>query len=298
LALASQARFWPQPLVDTGPIGTGWSTAADLFADSAAVDDLLAYQKSFTPDLDRKGQAAYAIGEYSHMFAISAAAPFVGFGLVPDLSPHNYALRFDTRPMQHNGRIVQERLPRVRFVNVTVSADSQAFAGHTDVREIVDRATLCERLRRQVEAHFEPLVAALHEKSGLSRSALWRLVGDSLSQRFLDAGERYGRPDSAKAAALAVLKQEGSPLSNRQMHYFDIDIRDDKHPERVLLSRTYRARGGCCRFYTVEGGHLCSSCVLQDAEQRVINIERKLRQRLGLAAPDADTGVANSSAPV
>jgi Ferric iron reductase FhuF-like transporter len=215
LALAAQVKFWPQPLTDAGPVGMGWITAADLFADSAAIDDLFAYQRSFTPDLDLKGQAAYAIGEYSYMFAITAAAPFVGFGLVPDLSPRNYALRFDTRPIQHNDRTVQERLARVRFLDTTVSTDNQAFTGHADVQDIVDRAMLCERLRHQVEAHFEPIVAALRKKSGLSRNALWRLVGDSLSQLFLDAGQCFGCVESAKVAALAILKQDGSPLNNR-----------------------------------------------------------------------------------
>ena len=298
LALAAQAKFWPEPKTDVGVIAPGWVTASAIFGDSAAVDDLLAYQTEFTPDLDRKGQAAYLITEYSYMFAITAAAPFVGFGLVPDFSAEKYALRFESRPVKHNGRIVQERLARVRFLEPKVVTDNQAFAGDPDTLEFVDRAALCERLRVATEAHFKPLVEVLHAKSRLSRNALWRLVGDSLAVLFLDAGQRFGRVEDAKAAGLAILKQEGSPLANRQMHFFDIAVRDEEDPEQIVLSRTFRARGGCCRFYTVEGGHLCSTCVLQDPVERDIKLENKLRQRLGLRPLVAGTGVANPDTPV
>ena len=159
-----------------------WATAAELFSDPAAIDDMPAYQRSFTPDLDRKGQAAYAIGDYSYMFAIAAVVPFVGFGLLPDFSLHNFALGYDARPIDHKGRSVEERRVRARFLDARVDTDNEAHATHPDTREVVDRATLCERLRRQIEDHFEPLVEALHAKSRLSRNALWRLAGDSLSQ--------------------------------------------------------------------------------------------------------------------
>ena len=66
------------------------------------------------------------------------------------------------------------------------------------------------------------------------------------------------------------------------MHYFDIEVRDESQPDRVLMCITYRAPGGCCRFYTVEGGHLCSTCVLHDPEGRYAKLEAKLRNRLGL----------------
>ena len=116
LALAEQARQWPEPKIDVGLFEPGWVTAASLFANPDAIDDMLAHEVAFTPDLDRKGQAAYVITEYSYMFAITAAVPFVRFGLVPDFSADKYALRFEYRPVKHNGRIAQERLARVRFL--------------------------------------------------------------------------------------------------------------------------------------------------------------------------------------
>ena len=103
----------------------------------------------------------------------------------------------------------QERLARVRFLEPKPVTDNQAFAGDPDVRELVDRAALCERLRMATEAHFTPLVEVLHAKSRLSRNALWRLVGDSLGAMFLNAGQRFDRLEDAKAAAMAILKQDG-----------------------------------------------------------------------------------------
>ncbi|WP_442580069.1 (2Fe-2S)-binding protein [Mesorhizobium sp. ASY16-5R] len=78
---------------------------------------------------------------------------------------------------------------------------------------------------------------------------------------------------------MTILKQPGSPLFNRQLHYFDLTLRDEG--QRELLSWTFRARGGCCRFYTVEGGKLCSTCVLKNAAERDNELLDAMRRRFG-----------------
>lgn len=261
--------------------GQAWTPAAQWLGDADEIDALLAYQRSFTPDLDAKGQAAYAIGDYSHMVASAFVPLMVGHRLVPDFSPAGIEIGFDTKPMEHRGRTVTERLARLRLVDPAFHTDDAALAENPSARWSADLAGV---FRGHVEALHGPLVAALNRKSGLSRNALWRLVGDSFSQLFLDAGRRFGRIDQAKGDAMAVLKAPGSPLTNRQMHYFDIELRNPADPGRVLACVTYRARGGCCRFYTVEGGHLCTTCVLQDPGARDALLEERLRRRLGLAA--------------
>ena len=97
-ALAAQSSYWREPRVDVGALEPGWVTAAALFDDHAAIDDLLDYQASFVKGMDRKSRAAALAADYSYMFAITAAPLFVGFGLVPDLSASSYALQFETRP--------------------------------------------------------------------------------------------------------------------------------------------------------------------------------------------------------
>lgn len=288
-ALALQAKVAPRAAADIGGLDAGWTRADRLFDDSAALDDMLDYQASFADDMDPKTRAAYHITEYSNRFALLAVAPYVGFGLVPDFRPASMALGHEP-PRLEKG---EERTTRLRFLSGT-AATTAVFVAR-GACEGVARQQLRELLRQGVEAHFRPLIAGLHRKTSLSESAMWRLVGDSLAARFLDAGQYFGRLEAAKADALALLKQPGSPLDNRQLHYFDVTVRDEADPERVLASRTFRSRGGCCRFYTVEGGHLCSTCVLQKPDERDRLIEAGMRRHLGLAG--AEGAVVNHHIP-
>ena len=135
--------------------------------------------------------------------------------------------------------------------------DNPDFAGDPDIRELVDRAALCERLRMMAEAHFTPLVEVLHAKTSLSRNALWRLVGDALAV-FLDAGQRFDRLDDAKATAMAILKQPGSPLANRQMHYFDVNVRDETEPDAYPGLRGPSGRAAAAVATTRSRADICA----------------------------------------
>lgn len=279
-ALRSCQRFWPSPeLVLDERDERHWMPCRRLSED-AQVDDLLAYQRSFTPDLDRKGQAAYAIGDVSHMLATAVVPLFVGFRMVPSLSLSALRIGFDTRSIKHRDGSAMERLWRIRFGLADLETDDGGLADKLGIEATPDLAGV---LRRSIEMLLAPLVQALHRRSGLSRNALWRLVTDSFSQLFLDAGRRFGRVEKAKADAMLVLKAPGSPLANRQMHFFDIEICSSEKPGRILASVAFRARGGCCRYYTVEGGHLCATCVLQNPAERDAKLRQYLRGRFGQA---------------
>jgi FhuF 2Fe-2S C-terminal domain len=272
-ALAAQGVFWPEPRVDVGPLEPGWMTAASLFANHAAIEDQLAYQASFFTRVDRKSSAAFLLSDYLSMFCVTAVPPLVGDGMVPDFAPDRYAMKFYSRPFEHDGRTAVMRRAHVRFLSDAVVAQG----GLGDV-------ALHTAFRDAAIAHLTPLVETLNARTGLPRSAMWRLVADALAVAFLDAGRRHERLDEAKAAAMAVLKHPGSPLTNRQLHYFDVTLRDDACPDRVLASYTFRARGGCCRFYRAEGGHLCSTCVLQTPAERERILKAGMRRKLGLPA--------------
>ncbi len=272
-ALAAQRAFWPEPCVDVGPLEPGWMTASALFANDAAIEDQLAYQASFFTRVDRRSAAAFLLSDYLSMFCVTAVPPLVGHGLVPDFAPDRYAMKFYSRPFEHDGRTAVMRRAHVRFLSDAIVAQG----GLGDV-------ALHTAFREAVIAHFTPLLEMLNARTGLPRSAMWRLVADALAVAFLDAGHRYERLDEAKAAAMAVLKHPGSPLTNRQLHYFDVTLRDETCPERVLASYTFRARGGCCRFYRAEGGHLCSTCVLQTPAERERILAAGMRRKLGLPA--------------
>lgn len=289
-AFAVLARHWRVPEADVGPIEPGFVPTATLFANDAFLGSMLARQQASTPGLDAKGAAAYLVTEYAGLIGIAAAVPFLSHGAVPDFDPTVCALAFEVGNRENDEEQAPPRV-RLRFL-------SSCFATDRDFPEIaasalrVDHPALCERLRLGIEAHFSPLIERLTLRTKLPRRAMWRLVADAVAVRFLEAGRRLGCEATAKADALAVLKAPGSPLANPQMHFFDIVIREDAPPRRVLAERTFRARGGCCRYYTVPGGSLCSTCVLLDARERDSKLEARMRHQLGLPAADGAHGAA------
>jgi hypothetical protein len=274
--------LWPSPRVEAGPLDDGWTTAAALFADDAALEDHLAYQGSFDEGVDRKSRAAFLMSDYCAMFCAVAVPLLVGGRIVPEFDPSRYALQFYTSEMEHDGHKATVRRAHVRLLSFAYATDEERLASHRDAQFLLDGAGLHQIFRWGVETHFTPLIRALNRLTGLPWSAMWRLVGDALGAAFLDAGRRYGCLEGAKAAAMAILKQVGSPLRNQQLHYVTITVRDDADPQRVLASYDFRARGGCCRYYLIEGKPLCTTCVLQHPATRDRLLERKMRRRLGL----------------
>lgn len=124
---------------------------------------------------------------------------------------------------------------------------------------------------------FAPLVLSLVDRSGLSRGALWRLIGDSFAGALLMQGKHAGREEEAMEMAYAALRDQQNPLHSRQTGFFRIDL-----PERPDIAEWFRARGGCCRYYTTEGGAYCSTCVLRDPESRGVLLRAHLRRKHGL----------------
>ena len=276
-ALAAQSAHWPEVRTGTGPLEPGWMTAASLFASDAAIEEYLRYEGSFHADMDRKTCAAAMMADYGYIFSTAVVPLFVGFGIVPDLSPRQFALHFHVTPIEHDGHVHEARRAHVRFLSPdiqTVRGTDPSCPGETGN---LDDDALCDLFRQSVEGHFHPLVGQLHARTNLARNALWRLVADAVAATFLDAGRRFGRIEEAKAAAMAILKQPGSPLCNRQLHYFDLTLSNEDCGE---ISHTFRARGGCCRHYTVDDGAVCPTCVLNTPERRDAELRMAMRQHV------------------
>ncbi|MFV0474009.1 MAG: (2Fe-2S)-binding protein [Pikeienuella sp.] len=276
-ALAAQARRWPRPETGIGPAEPGWPTLGEVYADPDLVERMLMAQARFTPGLDRKGQAAYLMTSHALAIGTVAAACFVGAGLAPRLGPEALALSVHVP-----GPEDREDDTAIRLLSAGFATDDAGLSDHPDAESLPGREALCARMRIELEAHFAPVVARLHAAAGLAKGALWRLAGDSVAGQFLDAGQRFRREPEARADALRILKHPGSPLANKEMHFFDIAFADPKRPEKTLFTRGYRARGGCCRWYTAAPGHLCTTCVLRSEADRRAAIEDGLRRRLGL----------------
>ena len=94
------------------------------------------------------------------------------------------------------------RRAHVRYPPAAFSFGEAGYVACPGARALSDGG-LCDLYRCAIEVHFDPLVEQLHAATGLSRSALWRLVADGVAGRFLDAGRRFDRLEQAKAAGYA-----------------------------------------------------------------------------------------------
>jgi len=267
-ALDAQATYMPDVRADTGPAGEGWTTVEAFFSDEAAIGEFLAFEQSLNEGTDLRTAGALLMTDYGYILAAAAVPLFVGFGLVPDLSPASVALSFYATEEPHDGKMHRTRRAHVRFLEETF------WQGQ------LDDAADGERFRDEIERHFHPVVEAIHARTRLSRTALWRLAADAIAGRFLDAGHRFGTVEAAKATAMRILKVPRSPLANRQLHYFDLTVLDGHQKD---FSYTFRQRGGCCRFYLVEGGEYCSTCVLKAPGERDDELRLAMRRHLGIA---------------
>ena len=284
-ALATRSAMWPETVTDLGELEPGWILAEALFADADAIEEYLAYEGSFYQGVDRRTCAAAMMVDYSYIFAMATAPLVAGFGIVPDLSPRHYALKFHLAPLEHDGQTLDVRRAHVRFLSTTFRTSGKVCTDAAS--QPIDSIGICDLYRQAVEDHMRPLVETLSDRTGLSRSALWRLVADAIAAAFLDAGRRFDCLEEAQAMAMKILKQPGSPLCNRQLHFFELTLRDDQ--QRKLLSWTFRARGGCCRYYTVEAGKLCDTCVLKKREDRNAGLLRTMQRMFRASANDGKT---------
>lgn len=282
------ARHWTLPQADIGPIEPGFTPLPALFGAERFLTTMLARQQAATPGLDEMGAAAFFISEYSNLLGILAAVPFLSHDFVPDLSAANCALSAQLPPDE----APHVRLRLLKAGGVTDRAPAPADASF----RLVNHDGLCKALSEVLEAHMAPLIDSLHARTDLPRRAMWRLVGDAVAMRFLEAGQRLGCEAAAKEDVMAALMRPGSPFANRQLHFFDVEIRAAAPPREELARRTFRARGGCCRFYTAPGGSLCTSCVLVKPEERRRRIEARMRAELGLPAASPEPVIPLTSA--
>lgn len=280
-ALDITSALWPEVRVEFGDLAAPWITAADFFADTAAIDEYLNYSGSFHPGTDRKTCAASMMIDYCYVLSHATVPLLVGFGIVPELSVHHYAFRSYLTSQEHDGDIFQIRRAHIRLLSRLYWTDRHVPANQDQAHVAADHAALCRIYRRGVEDHLSPLVSLLSRKTGLSRNALWRLAGDAIAGHFLEAGRRFNCLEQAKASALLILKHPGSPLNNRQMHFYTLTLKDER--DRALISWDFRARGGCCRYYLIKPGELCDNCVLKDPHLRDTELLDIMRKRYAAA---------------
>jgi FhuF 2Fe-2S C-terminal domain len=281
-ALGAQLPFWSEFRVEHGMVDAGWTTARAFFDDTAAIDAFLEYERSHHKHMDSKTCAALLIIDYCYVLMLATIPLLAGSGVVPDLDPEHIALRMFTDRHEHDGQSHEVRRADMRYLSTRFSTDQPAYGCHPDATLVSSRPALCNQFRIAVEAHLSPLIEVLFQRSGLAYAALWRLVADAIAGRWLEVGRQLGCLERAREDAMRVVKQTGSPLNNKQLHFFDLTLHDDR--DRPIGSWTFRARGGCCRFYTVANGTLCPTCVLKAPLKRNAELLDAMRKHAGLLA--------------
>lgn len=252
------AVITPGGAASVGKLDDGWFTAASVTADPSAH---LTQIKREYPGADARTQGALLMNQYGYYVLAAPIAAYLTEQRVPNLSPENVGLRWVTYTWHEDGESGEAERLDVRFASGRFTAlPGDPSAGGPNVNVVADANALRDHLRGQIEAHFAPLVAAVHAQTRLSRGALWRLVADDVALLFLTVGQQAGQAEQAQREGLAVIKAVGSPVNNPQTGYFTVTANGEAVP--------FRARGGCCRYYALPDGGKCSTCVLHSPTER------------------------------
>lgn len=254
--------------VSVGSIEADWWTADRLMRPgSPELDAMLKVEAERCPGLDVKGQCAFVIGDSAYYLSVVLAGLYLAERQVPDLTPAQLALRVRTVAWHLDGESGTYPQLCFRFLTPRFWTDRHGrlpLGGQSVLGDDELRAAL----RQQLEHFYLPLLVQTHGISRLSKGAGWRLVADALAAAFLQVGRELGCEAHAKREAIAIIRCRDSLLYNRQTGFFDVQVADPNNPEHVLVSRSFRARGGCCRFYTCDDGRYCTTCVLEKTEVR------------------------------
>lgn len=217
------------------------------------LEDWLSDQQSLYPGTPRDTAAAFLFGTITWALCEMIAARWLEAGRVPVLPPGPLRLAMQREHWQEDGEEGEHFVCRIDLV----------WSESGDRPE----AVLVGDLARALHGRLASLAATLSQCAGLPASALWRLLGDAIGGAFLGAA-----PDedtgAARAAASALLAASAAPIRNRQLQFEEIVLPAERHPRGERVNRWFRKRGGCCRYYKVEGGDYCTTCVLRDDESR------------------------------
>lgn len=226
-ALDAQKSFWSGHRVECEGMEEGWTTARAFFDDAAAIDAFLNYERSHHSHMDDKTCAALMMIDYCYVFMLATIPLFAASGIVPDLTPERIALRmFDDRH-DHDGEVHDVRRADIRYLSRRFSTDRTSLGHHPDATLLPSRGELCDAFRVAIENHFSALIETLAKRSGLGHPALWRLVADAVAGRWLEIGRQLNCLGQARQDAMRVVKHTGSPLCNKQLHFFDLTLHDD-----------------------------------------------------------------------
>jgi hypothetical protein len=245
-------------------------SVAELCSTSIEVlEGWLADQQGLYPATPRDTAAAFLFGTLAWALCEAIATRWLAAGVAPTLSAAPLRLAMVWEHWQEDGEEGDHVVCRFD----SIWAQPGEPTGPDPVSD------LAEALR----ARLEPLVSLLSQRAGIPASALWRLLGDAIGGSFLEAA-RGGDTTVARAAATALLAASPAPVRNKQMQFEELVLPQNRHPRGEIERRWFRKRGGCCRYYKVEGGHYCTTCVLRDDASRTERLLDYMERQCRIAA--------------
>lgn len=115
---------------------------------------------------------------------------------------------------------------------------------------------------------FQPIITQLKLHSKLSSNALWSLVTDAIAVVYLNVGRELGVEPVARERIKTILAFAEKPLNNKRWHFKEYSVPAEQSPTGHPLKQWFRVRGGCCRYYTLENGAYCTTCIhVQESER-------------------------------
>ncbi|WP_075217772.1 (2Fe-2S)-binding protein [Mongoliimonas terrestris] len=229
--------------------------------DDASVAAWLADEPVFTPGLNSRASAAFLMGRMSYSLCLALVALHLA-GETLAVTPAAVAIRRERFAWAMGGETGLAARFHVRLLMPAALAPGSP-----------DRLI---RLRQSLEAIHGPLVETMTRASLLGRGALRRIAADCIASAFLTVCRGLDDGDRARADALAILRDPGSPLANGQTGFVHVAA---ERPDGSTAADWFVTRGGCCRYYTVPGETHCATCVLLRPEERRARLAEALIHR-------------------
>jgi len=247
--LVQLAAERPELGIDLSSAGSALPRLSAIASDSSAIARWLDLTCQLAEDIDRRTAAAYLLSILVWRLGELLAALHLSPTQLPALSADHIGAELLLRGEPGRRDVV--------------------FRLHIDAEGPVGRPGDVVAMRATVLAIHAPLIEALAE-TGLSRSALWRLVTDGITGGWLFEARRLGDVERAMVDAAAIVALP--PLANPQWRFVDA-----AQPGRP--PRWFRLRGGCCRLYRSAGNDYCTTCVVRTPEDQIARLEAFVRRR-------------------
>ncbi|GLW52411.1 (2Fe-2S)-binding protein [Kitasatospora phosalacinea] len=221
--------------------GPGWTTAAALAGDAAALEAMVAFDERLGLDLYGAPTrpdvtAGFSLHRYAWPVSLAFTLPWLLESRVPLLPPSRVSINRTTGELT------------ARPAGFHCLPDDPA-ADRPDALVVPDRPALDAALRTALAEHFAPVLDAFRPLVRRGPRTLWALVTDDVVDALWYAAGLLGAEPPAVAALDALLTGDASSAPFVGTPGF--------REQDGALART---RVSCCLYYTVRPAELCVSC--------------------------------------